>query len=151
MRKIGVLFLLTVLTGRLYAQQTTTDSVKQTVNTMFAAMLKGDSALMRSTFDKSMILQGIADDKTGKTTLTTDNVNDFLKVIGTPHTQVYDERIVFDAIKVDGNLAVVWAPYQFYFGDKFHHCGVDVFHLMRTPSGWKIIYIVDTRRKDKCV
>jgi hypothetical protein len=150
MRKIGVLFLLTVLTGRLYAQQTTTDSVKQTVNTMFAAMLKGDSALMRSTFDKSMILQGIADDETGKATLTTDNVNDFLKVIGTPHTLVYDERIVFDAIKIDGNLAVVWAPYQFYLGDKFHHCGVDVFHLMRTPSGWKIIYIVDTRRKDKC-
>jgi hypothetical protein len=150
MKKIVLAGLLLIAASRLFAQQTATDSIKQTVNTMFAAMLKGDSALMRSTFDKDMILQGVAEDKTGKATISTDKVNDFLKVIGTPHAMVYDERIVYDAIKIDGDLAVVWAPYKFYLGGKFHHCGIDVFHLMRTPNGWKIIYIVDTRRAGNC-
>jgi hypothetical protein len=48
-------------------------------------------------------------------------------------------------------MASVWAPYKFYLGDKFSHCGVDVFQLMKTGDGWKIIYIVDTRRKGDCV
>jgi len=150
MKKILTAGLLAMLPTALFAQQTATDSIKQTVNTMFTAMLKGDSALMRSTFDKDMIMQAVAEDKSGKANLSTDKVGDFLKVIGTPHALVYDERIVYDAVKIDGDLSVVWAPYKFYLGDKFHHCGIDVFHLMRTPTGWKIIYIVDTRRKDDC-
>ncbi len=141
---------LLIASTRLFAQQTATDSVKQTVNTLFDAMRKGDSTLLKSTFATNMILQSISDGKDGNAILSTDSGGDFAKTIGTPHAQVYDERIVFDAVKVDGSLASVWAPYKFYLGDKFSHCGVDVFQLMKTPGGWKIIYIVDTRRKDNC-
>jgi hypothetical protein len=141
---------LLIASTRLFAQQTATDSVKQTVNTLFDAMRKGDSTLLKSTFATNMILQSISDGKDGNAILSTDSGDDFAKTIGAPHAQVYDERIVFDAVKVDGSLASVWAPYKFYLGDKFSHCGVDVFQLMKTPGGWKIIYIVDTRRKGNC-
>jgi|SRR6185503_5116506 len=150
MKKFILMAIFLIASGQLFGQQTATDSVKQTINTLFDAMRKGDSTLLKSTFAKNMILQSISDDKDGKALLSTDSGGDFAKAIGTPHNQVYDERIVFDAVKVDGSLASVWAPYKFYLGDKFSHCGVDVFQLMKTTQGWKIIYIVDTRRKGNC-
>jgi len=137
--------------GSAYCQQTATDAVKHTVNTMFDAMRKGDSTLLRSTFSKDMVLQSVSTNKAGKAVLSTEPADGFVKAIGTPHSAVYDERITFNDIKIDGDLASVWAPYKFYLGDKFSHCGVDVFQLMKTADGWKIIYIVDTRRKDNCV
>jgi ketosteroid isomerase-like protein len=152
MRKL--IFILTAILCSLNGwcqQAATTDAVKQSVTTMFDAMRKGDSTLLKSVFSKDMILQSIANDKDGKAILKTESAQDFAKAIGTPHTSVYDERIVFGDVKIDGDLASVWAPYQFYFGDNFSHCGVDVFQLMKTADGWKIIYIVDTRRKDNCI
>ena len=151
MKKLMLINLLLVLSANVFAQQTEADAIKQTINTLFNAMRKGDSTLLRSTFSKGMILQSISNDKEGKAILSTENVNDFVKAIGTPHAAVYDERIVYDAIKIDGSLASVWTPYKFYLGDQFSHCGVDVFQLMKTSDGWKVIYIVDTRRKDNCV
>jgi Putative lumazine-binding len=151
MKKLLIInFMLIISTGT-FAQQTETDAIKQTVNTLFDAMRKGDSILLRSVFSKDMVLQSVSNDKEGKAILSTEKADGFVKTIGTPHTTVYDERIVFDAIKIDGDLASVWAPYKFYLGDKFSHCGVDVFQLMKTADGWKVIYIVDTRRKDNCV
>jgi hypothetical protein len=149
MKKILIIGLL-IISNNLFAQKTDTLAVKQTVNTMFDAMRKGDSTLLRSTFSKDMILQSVSNDKNGKAVLSTENADGFVKAIGTPHAAVYDERIVFDGIKIDGDLASVWAPYRFYLGAQFSHCGVDVFQLIRTADGWKIIYIVDTRRKENC-
>src|SRR5579863_1047583 len=147
MKKITFLVLAIFACIRVSAQQTATDSIKQTIGTLFDGMRKGDSTIVKSTFAKNMVLQSISDGKDGKAILSTDSANDFARSVGTPHAQAYDERIVYDVIEIDGDLAIVWAPYKFYLGDKFHHCGVDSFQLMRTPSGWKIIYIVDTRRK----
>jgi hypothetical protein len=151
MKKILFIGALLILSASSFAQQTDTLAVKQTINTLFNAMRKGDSTLLRSVFSKDMILQSVSNTKDGKAILSTENANDFVKAIGTPHAPVYDERIVFDGIKIDADLASVWAPYKFYLGDKFSHCGVDVFQLMKTADGWKIIYIVDTRRKDNCI
>jgi hypothetical protein len=150
MKKVLIISLLLIASTRLFAQQTASDSVKQTINTLFHAMRKGDSTVLKSTFAKNMILQSISNSKDGKAIISTENIDDFAKAIGTPHASVYDERIVFDAVKVDGSLASVWAPYKFYLGDKFSHCGVDVFQLMKTADGWKVIYIVDTRRTGNC-
>jgi hypothetical protein len=151
MKKLVLINLLLITSISAFAQQTAADGVKQAVNTMFDAMRKGDSTLLKSAFAKEMVLQSVSTNKEGKAIISTESANDFAKAIGTPHTQLYDERIVFGDIKIDGDLASVWAPYKFYLGDQFSHCGVDVFQLMKTDGGWKIIYIVDTRRKDNCI
>jgi hypothetical protein len=139
-----------LLTLKSFAQQTEQDAIKQTINTMFNAMRKGDSTMLRSTFAKGIAFQGVANKKDGTVSLETENPDDFIKMVGTPHKGVYDERVTFADIKIDGPLASVWAPYKLYLDDKYSHCGVDVFQLMKTADGWKIIYIVDTRRKDNC-
>lgn len=130
--------------------QTDKDDVKKTITTMFDGMRKGDSTVLRGTFHKDMILQSVVNKKDGTTALLTEKADEFVKQVGTPHKEVYDERITWGDIKIDGALASVWTPYKFYLGNQFSHCGVNFFQLMKTAAGWKIIYIVDTRRKDNC-
>ena len=151
MKKLFVITILFTISATVSAQQTATDAIKKSINTLFDGMRKGDSTMLRSVFSKDMILQSVSTNKEGKAILTTEKADVFVKAIGTPHTAIYDERITFDDIKIDGDLASVWAPYKFYLGDKFSHCGVDVFQLMNMAGEWKIIYIVDTRRKDNCI
>ena len=55
----------------------------------------------------------------------------FLLQLETPHKEVWDERIVDYKIEIDENLAQVWAPYEFYLDDKFSHCGVNAFQLIK--------------------
>jgi hypothetical protein len=150
MKKILFLTLSLLISLKTFAQQADKDAVKQTINTMFDAMRKGDSTLLRSTFHKNIVFEGVANKKDGAVELNIDNPNDFIKAVGTPHKEIWDEQIIFNDIKIDGDLASVWTPYKFYLGKTFSHCGVDVFQLMRTAAGWKIIYVVDTRRKDNC-
>jgi hypothetical protein len=154
MKKVSLLFTVLAVTfvSSSVSAQSATDSIKQAINTFFNAMRKGDSTLFRSTLLKDMILQEVSnDDKDGKTILTTDKADDLVKAIGTPHAAVYDERIVYNAVKIDDDLACVWAPAKFYLGDQFDHCGVDVFQLMRTSDGWKVFSLVHTTRKDNCI
>ena len=53
-------------------------------------------------------------------------------------------------IKIDGNMANAWTPYEFWFDGNFSHCGINSFQLIKEDKTWKIIYLVDTRRK-KCL
>lgn len=150
MKKILIL-ILTVVSSAAFCQTAEQEAVKKTINNMFTAMRTGDTVLLKSTFAPDMILQSIANKKDGTTALRTEKAEGFIKQVGTPHKEIYDERITITDVKIDGPLASVWTPYKFYVGSTFSHCGVNVFQLMKTTTGWKIIYIVDTRRKDNCV
>lgn len=131
--------------------QTDEANIKQTITTFFDGMRKADTTMMRSAIAKDMVLQSVANKKDGTTALVTESMADFMASVAKPHKDIYDERVTFNDIRIDADLAMVWAPYKFYVGQTYSHCGVDVFQLIKTAQGWKIIYIVDTRRKDKCV
>jgi preprotein translocase subunit YajC len=151
MKKLFILSFIIFLTPELFAQQSSAAAIKQTINTMMDAMRKGDSILLRSVLAKNMELQSVAIDMTGKVSLSTKSASGLVTQIGAPHAAVYDERIVFGDIKIDGPLASVWAPYKFYLGDTFSHCGVNFFQLAKTEDGWKITHIEYTVRKDNCI
>ena len=133
------------------AQQTAIDSVKATINNMFTAMKNGDEKLFRSVMADSAILQGIIRDKAGATMVYTGDVNEFAEFIGQVKKDSADERIRFETVKVDANLAIAWTPYEFYRNGQFSHCGVNSFQLVRFDGIWKIQYIIDTRRKNGCL
>ncbi len=79
-----------------------------------------------------------------------DAIDAFVAAVGTPHDEVWDERIWNVQVRVDGNLATAWMDYAFYLGERFSHCGVNAFQLFRGPEGWRIIQIADTRRREGC-
>jgi hypothetical protein len=132
------------------AQNTSEDSVKAVITTMFAAMRNANGNALFMCFADSAVLQTIARDKDGNAVIKNDQVRDFAKLVETLPKGGADERIVFDVVKVDGQLASVWTPYEFYYNGQFSHCGVNSFQLVRTKTGWKIQYLIDTRRKQGC-
>ena len=98
--------------------QSADDSVRSAVNQLFTAMKDADSALLVSSFADSAILQTIIE-KNGKVVVKTDAVGDFAAQVAKMEKNILDERIKFDVVRIDGALAMVWAPYQFYYKGKF--------------------------------
>ena len=127
-----------------------TEAVKQTISAFFDGMRRGDSTLVRRTLAPGAVFHGIGGKAGQPPTLEVESINGFLKAVGTPHAEAWDERVQFERVLIDANLASVWAPYEFYLGTKFSHCGYDSFQLVKLAGGWKIAHIIDTRRKEKC-
>lgn len=157
--KLSLIFIFFFLNFSI-SQTTEKEAVKYKINQLFSAMKAGDSTLARSIFHPKATLQSIGyADKTGNNYLKAEaRLDGFLKAIGTPHADVWDERPGKYEIKIDNQMAAAWVPYQFYLGGKFSHCGIDNITLFNEnwnkkdqPSNWKIIYLVDTVRKDNCI
>ena len=127
-----------------------TTAVKQTITAFFEGMRRGDSTAVRRTLAPGAVLHTLVEKLGQPAFLQTERVGDFLKAVGTPHAAAWDEQAQFEQVLIDDNLASVWAPYNFYVGSKFSHCGYDSFQLVKLAGGWKIAYIIDNRRKDKC-
>ena len=106
-------------------------AVIATIQRMFDGMRASDSAMVRSVFDPSARLQSAFTNKEGKAVLTTEAIGEFVEAVGTPHTEVWDERIWSYDVRMDGRLATVWTDYTFYLDDKMLHCGVNAFHLFK--------------------
>jgi hypothetical protein len=130
--------------------QATEDSVKAAVNLLFTGMKTADAATIRRSFADSAILQTITANAAGKTVARLENVEDFAARVGKMTPGDADERISFGSVRVDGPLAIVWAPYSFFYKGKFSHCGVDSFQMLLVDGVWKIAYVIDTRRKNAC-
>ncbi|HEX4007427.1 MAG TPA: nuclear transport factor 2 family protein [Acidobacteriaceae bacterium] len=65
--------------------------------------------------------------------------------VGTTHI---DERIHDPLVRVDNDLAVVWAPFEFRIDGKLDHCGTDLFSLVHNNGTWLIGSLSATLRKD---
>jgi hypothetical protein len=130
--------------------QSTEDSVKAAVNQLFIATKNADTSLYSSSFTDSVILQTIITNEEGKVGVENYTVTDVSNAISKLKKNDVDERIQFDVVKIDGPLAIVWAPYKLYYKDKFSNCGVDSFQLVRVNGKWKIQYLIDTRRTQSC-
>ena len=130
--------------------QTEDQAIKKAIMSMFDGMRAGDSAMVHSVFTDQVIFQRIQDVPTDGAEVVNSDFNNFLKAVGTPHDEVWDERIEFGPIHIDGNMASAWVPFKFYSGTTFSHCGVNSFQLYRAEDGWKIFHLVDTSRRTDC-
>lgn len=122
--------------------------VLSAVDGLFRAMAAGDSAAARAAFHPDVRLTRVADDPGGVEPEPV-AATGFLSGLGSAEV-AWRERIWDAEVRVDGNLAAVWAPYDFHRGDEFSHCGIDALHLVRTRDGWKILAIAWTARSEPC-
>ena len=144
-----LLLTLTFVSTNVLAQSDEAD-IKHTINSMFDGMRKTDTTLIRAAFSAVPILQTVVKNKEGNIIILTESLDSFLISVSKPHTEIYDERISFELVKIDAELAIAWTPYKFYVGDNFSHCGVDSYQLVKIDGQWKIQYLVDTRRRQEC-
>ena len=129
-----------------FAQNTSEKEIIKPIENLFNAMKSADSLGVKNAFSGSAIMQTFGKNQE----IRTDKVEDFAKQVGASQVGDLDERFTISKILVDGNMASVWVPYQFYYKGNFSHCGVNSFQLAKINNEWKIQYIIDTRRKDNC-
>jgi hypothetical protein len=134
------------------AQSSPESQVRNTVETFFEGFHKGDTTLIKTVLADKVVLQTAFRNKEGKDMLRNDgDISNLLNAIGSrPIDQKWDERLLDYIIKVDENMANVWTPYEFWLNGKFSHCGVNSFNLFNDNGNWKIIYLIDTRRRSGC-
>ena len=145
-----LMLLVCAMFSKAAVSQAATDSVKQVVDLMFNAMKHADTVTLASLFTADAQLHTVAVTKDGNTVVRTDRIGDFVAAVGRMPEGDADERIRFEAVHIDGALASVWTPYQFYYKGAFSHCGVNSFQLVRLNGVWKIHFVIDTRRKTGC-
>ena len=112
---------------------------------LFDGMAKRDAATIKKPLlsGGTMVLM-----RDGKPTQMT--FEDFADRLGKPGTTQIEERIHDPLVRIDHDLAVVWAPFEFLVDGKVDHCGTNLFNLVRTDDKWVIASVADTGRKD-CV
>lgn len=129
------------------AQDFQKEAVKNTIQTFFEGFHHRDTVLLRQVCADKMILQSIEENANGNR-LTEEPLQFFYRSIASmPETLKYTEQILSYTIQVDGSMAHAWTPYEFYLNGALSHKGVNAFTLFKEKDSWKIVYIIDTRRK----
>lgn len=143
MRKISAL---TLLFSSVYSQAQNQE-VQSVIETFFQAFHARDSLQLHLLCDDTMIMQSITENEKG-TLLSHEKPEAFYKAIASiPADLKFQEKILSYSIQADGVMAHVWTPYEFYINDKLSHKGVNAFTLFKKEKQWRIIHLIDTRRK----
>ena len=150
MKRLILIAITLFFTSSIIAQNSEKDNVKQTIIDFFEAFHKQDTVKLKAMAKGNINLQSISVNQEGKTRLDENDYVSFMKnIAGIPKEKTFEEKILGYDIKIDGNMANAWTPYEFWFDGNYSHCGINSFQLLKEDKTWKIIYLVDTRRK-KC-
>lgn len=143
MKKI-IIYLLLLLPFYSKAQN---QDIENTVKTFFEGFHAKDTIKLKSVCHDKMLLQSIMEGKNG-IKMQEESASRFIKSIANlPNEMQFEERILDYKIQIDGAMAHAWTPYEFYVNGKRSHSGVNSFTLFRENNLWKIVHIIDTRRK----
>lgn len=115
------------------------------VQELFDGMRAADTERVRSVFHPEARLGGLGREGSPRF----DGVEGFVGAVGGSEGK-WDERIWDPEVRVDDYLATAWTPYAFYFDGRLSHCGVNAFQFLRTGGEWKIVHLVDSRRREGC-
>ncbi len=120
------------------------------VQSLFDAMRTRDTAALRSGFAPNTSLVSIRATNGEAPRIQIQPVSAFITSIGSA-TQELVERMWNPRVEVAGDMASLWAPYDFRIGNTFSHCGHDAVHLTRTGAGWQVVGITYTVQRTGCV
>jgi hypothetical protein len=113
------------------------------VNAMFDGMARRNAAAIKRALLPGGMMVLMRDGKPVQMTFEA-----FAGRIANPGTTQIEERIHDPLIRIDHDLAVVWAPFEFLVNGQVDHCGTDLFNLVRADGKWLIASVADTGRKD---
>ena len=138
------LLLLFLISHFSFAQE---KEIQQTIETFFEAFHQRDSVKLQSVCSKDLVLHSISESGNG-TKFSVEKASNFYKSIASiPIAMKFEEKILSYNIQVDGAMAHAWTPYEFYVNGILSHSGVNSFQLFKENEVWKVVYILDTRRK----
>jgi len=149
-RPLLALGMLAVLGAPVRAQDAERTVILATVQKVFTAMRTRDTALLRQAFDSSARLVGVSTRGAPPSVRLTAPSAFGNAIASAPAGDVWNERIWDPEVRIDGDVAQVWAYYTFHRNTTFSHCGVDAFMLVKVGNDWKITQLADSRRTTAC-
>lgn len=132
-----------LVTAPLGASTPAEQAVLAPVQAMFDGMAKRDAAAIKAPLlpGGSLVLM-----RDGKPTQMTFDM--FADRVAKPGITKIEERIHDPLVRIDNDLAVVWAPFDFLVDGKVDHCGTDLINLVRVEGKWLIASVADTGSKN---
>ena len=132
-----------LLANTIHAATPEEQAVLAPIQAMFDGMAKRDAAAIKEPTlpGGTMVLM-----RDGKPTQMTFEA--FAERVGKPGKTQIEERIHDPLIRIDNDLAMVWAPFEFLSDGKVDHCGTDLFNLVRKDGKWLIASVADTGSKN---
>lgn len=113
------------------------------VQSLFDAMRTRDTSAIRTAFAPNAQLVSIRTVPGAPARFQVQPLAAFVTSIGRAPDELV-ERMWDPLVEVAGDMASLWAPYDFRIGANFSHCGHDAVHLVRTAEGWKVAGITYT-------
>jgi hypothetical protein len=124
------------------------DAVIAVTNLLFDAMRTRDTAMVRSLFTPQARLVSLGR-QNGVPAMRERAVAEFVVSVATaPEPMV--ERMWNVDVRVEGDLATLWAPYDFYRGERFSHCGMETLQFVRVRGAWLIASFSYTVQPQGC-
>lgn len=109
-------------------------------DSVLAALTSGDNgALARLTLDSAVV--GGVGVRDGVERL---SLRGWALYINRTGPSTFTERGFDPTVRVQDRLAQVWMPYDLYIGDKWSHCGVDAFTMMKSEGHWRVASLIYT-------
>lgn len=143
-----LLFLAALALPAAAAAQAPRDSVIATVNEFFRAMTAKDSAASAAVMHPDGVM--FSSRQAGDSIVVRRNTHaNYLATLATMKG-VLLERMWEPTVLIHQQLATVWTAYDFHTDQKFSHCGVDVFTLLRHQGRWKIVGVAYTVEPTGC-
>ena len=124
-----------------------TANVLAPIQSLFAAFEAGDSAaVLRLTYPQGRVTA--TGERASGNGLRQMSWTEFAERV-TPDAR-FSERISDPAVEVDGDIAMVWAPFVVRVNGKVANCGFDHFDLVRENGAWKVMNLSFSSRTTGC-
>jgi hypothetical protein len=124
-----------------------TANVLAPIQSLFAAFAAGDSAaVLRLTYPQGRVTA--TGERASGNGLRQMSWTEFAQRV-TPDAR-FSESISDPAVEVDGDIAMVWAPFVVRVNGKVANCGFDHFDLVRDNGAWKVMNLSFSSRTTGC-
>lgn len=146
-----LLFSMFISTISFSQESLTTANGKIIIDIFMDGYQAGDTLKMKSVMHPNMTMQRAYLNTQQENILIYIQSSELLKYAATTgKEQIWEEKLSDYIVNSDGNLAHVWASYEFFKDGKFSHCGANSYTLVYTDESWKILNIIDSIRIGSC-
>lgn len=144
-----VLLALLVVPLPAVGQEAEEGAVVAVVQDLFDAMATRDAEAISALLTDDARIASVRPGAEGQRVVGSQDRATFVRAITVGQGEIL-ERMWEPQVRVHGDLASLWAPYDFWIDGELSHCGVDAFQLLRTDDGWRIAHVAYTVEREGC-
>ncbi len=119
-------------------------AILATVQSLFDALGERDTELLTAILHPDILMHSVELSAAGERSASTSTLEGMVARLEADGPRM-TERMWDPEVRISGDLATVWTPYDFYVGEDLSHCGADAFILMRDGGDWQITSLSWTR------